>query len=129
MAWYDVQLDPQGRPVDYAPASAGNVPAGFDTSLGPPPVMPGASGDVISTTTTAASVRTVAELQARIKAAGGKLVVNANSSDYLVAVNNGLRFGVVKQADGSYVITDSSQFILYLGIAIAVGAVILLSRR
>src|SRR5258705_10246998 len=56
------------------------------------------SGDVIRTTSTAKDARNVQELQSRIKAAGGVLTTSGESSDYLVAVNNKLKFSVTRNA-------------------------------
>src|SRR5690348_8634767 len=84
--------------------------------------------DVITTTTTAARTRNVSELSAKIKAAGGALVTDANSSDYIVAVNNGLRYSVTRLANGQYRITESSNYLLLIGLA-ALAAVLLLSRQ
>lgn len=120
MAWYDTQIDPSGKPVDYIKPLPVTPAEGEDTS---------AAADVITTTTTAADVRNVAQLQARIKQAGGTLTVNANSSDYIVAVNNGLRFSVAKLANGQYAITDSSQYLVLIVAAAAIAAILLLKGK
>lgn len=78
--------------------------------------------------TTAADVRNVAELQARIKAAGGALRTNPNSSDYLVAVNNQLRFSVARQADGSFLITEFSWYWLAIWAAALIGLAVIAKR-
>lgn len=76
----------------------------------------------------AAQTRSVDELSARLKASGGMLIVDANSSDYIVAVNNGLRFSVTRQADGRFRITQSSAY-LYAFIGVALIGALLLVRR
>jgi hypothetical protein len=49
---------------------------------------------------------TAAELTARIKAAGGALTVKAYSSEWLVAINDSLRFSVERLQSGDYKITS-----------------------
>lgn len=80
--------------------------------------------DVITTTTTAANTRNAEELSARIKASGGVVKTNANSSDYIVAVNNRLKFSVTQEPDGSYQIRESSYFWLAIGAVALVGLVV-----
>ena len=84
--------------------------------------------DVITTTSTAPRTRTAEELTARIKAANGALVVSANDSDLIVALNNSLRFSVTQLPDGRYRIAESLTIWLLLGAAGLFGF-ILLSRR
>lgn len=131
MAWYDVQIDPSGKPVDYIKplpvtrADEQNTPANLDPNAQPPaePL------DTVTTNTDLLSSRNVAQLQAKIKQAGGTLVVNANSSEYIVAVNNGLRFSVTKLANGQYAITDSSQYLVLIVAAAAIAAILLLKGK
>lgn len=82
-------------------------------------------GDVISTTTTGARTRNAGELAARIKAAGGALVVDINSSDYIVAANNGLRFSLIRQADGSYRVLNSNAYLLAIAGIALIGLLVL----
>lgn len=86
----------------------GSVNSGGSGSSGTntPPDSAG-SDDVITTTTTAARTISSAELLARIKAAGGKLDVDRNSSDYIVAADNPLRFSTIQLANGQYRITGN----------------------
>jgi len=84
--------------------------------------------DIITTTTTGARTRNASELSAQIKAAGGTLTVNANDSNYIVAVNNGLRFTVTRLENGQYQIMESMNTYLLAGVALLVGIAIL-SRR
>ncbi len=86
------------------------------------------SADVITTTTEAPRTRNVQDLGAQIKAAGGALIVGPNDSRFIVAVNNGLRYSVTKQADGNYRITESYGYLIAIG-AVALVAVLVLSRR
>ena len=85
------------------------------------------SGDVIKTTTTAADTRNVQELQARIRQAGGVLKANANSSDYIVAINNRLKFSVVRVGD-QFEIRESNNFYYLVGAAVLVGVLVLAKR-
>lgn len=85
--------------------------------------------EVITATTTAASSRNVQEVQARIAAAGGALIVGPNSSDYIVAVNNRLKFSVTRRADGQFEIKDSSNYWLVIGVAVIAGAVLISRSR
>lgn len=55
----------------------------------------------ITTTSAGPRLRTAEEVAAAIKAAGGKLVVGANSSELIIALNNQLRFSV-RQVAGAY---------------------------
>lgn len=84
--------------------------------------------DVITTITTGARTRNAAELSTQIQAAGGALTVNANDSNYIVAVNNGLRFSVTKLENEQYRVTESFNSILLIALAGIVG-IVLLSRR
>lgn len=84
--------------------------------------------DTIVTTSTAPRTRSVSELSARIKTAKGALIVNANDSDYIVAVNNGLRFSVTRLTNGQYRITESTNF-LFLFAGAAILGIVLLGRR
>ena len=83
--------------------------------------------DVATFNTTAADVRNVAELQRRIRAAGGVLVVGPNSSDYLVAVNNRLRFSVRQVGPDRFEIRESNSATLLIAVAV-IGAVVLFNR-
>ncbi len=85
--------------------------------------------EVIKTATTAASVRNVTELQARIKAVGGALVVGPNTTDYLVAINNSLRFSVTRNAAGQFVIRESNNYQFVILAAVGIGLLMLLSSR
>ncbi len=104
----------------------------FDDILGPPPVVPDANDlpdeDTIATSSSAPRTRNIEELAARIKQAGGALVVNANDSDYIVAINNGLRYSVVRLANGQYRVTESSNYLLLIVAAVGIG-ILVLSRR
>lgn len=91
------------------------------------PANPYGGEDVVSVTTVAARTRNTGELNAKIKAAGGVLVTDINSSDYIVAVNNGLRFTVTALPDGRYQITESSNWLLLLG-AVLIGGLVLFRR-
>ncbi len=97
-----------------------------------PFAAPGASTndsvDVVTIATIAARTRNASELSAKIKASGGALVTDINSSDYIVAVNNGLRYSVTKLSNGQYRITESMNWLLLLGVA-GIVSVALLSRR
>lgn len=84
-----------------------------------------ATGDVITSTTTAADTRNVQELQNRIAKAGGVLTANANSSDYIVAINNRLRFSVTRTANGQFEIRNSQNYLLVIGLAVVVGVLVL----
>jgi hypothetical protein len=101
---------------------------GGDSAQSAPASAPADNTDVITTTTTGADTRNVSELQARIKASGGKLTAAANSSDYIVAVNNRLRFSVTRDASGQFVITESQSYLWLIGLAVVGGIVILASR-
>jgi len=84
---------------------------------------------VIVTDITKSRTRTAAELSSLIKVHGGGLVVpDAYDSNYIVAVNNGLRFSITRLANGQFRITESMNWLLLLGVAGIVG-VVLLSRR
>src|SRR4051812_10286170 len=72
--------------------------------------------------------RTVAELKARLKAANGSLVANANDSDFIVATNNGLRFSLTPLGNGQFRITESSAYAFVIAGVIGVGALIFLNR-
>lgn len=84
--------------------------------------------DVITTTTTAARTRNAGELSAKIKAAGGALVTDVNSSDYIVAVNNSLRYSITRLANGQYRVTESSSYYLLIGGLILIGAMVFLKQ-
>ncbi len=86
------------------------------------------NADVITTATTAADVRNAQELQRRIKAGGGVVVANPNSSDYIVAVNNRLKFSVTRNAGGQFEIRESQNFIYLIAAAVIVGALVLLKK-
>jgi len=96
----------------------------------PDPFSTGSSDgiDIITTTSTAPRTRSAGELSVRVKQAGGALTVNASDSDYIVAVNNGLRFSVTLLANGQYRITESNNWLFLIGVVGLVG-VILLSRK
>lgn len=105
--------------------------------LGPPIVAPnvispdpesGLYDTTIVTTTTAADTRNAQELQSRIKANGGVVRANANSSDYIVAVNNRLKFSVTRAADGSFEIRESSYFWLVVGATALVGLAVIAKK-
>ena len=83
--------------------------------------------DVITTDTTGARTRTVSELQAIIRAAGGRVVAWPNDSNYIVAVNNGLRFSVTALANGQYAITESNA-LLYTLIGAGLVGLLLIAR-
>ena len=88
----------------------------------------GSDGDyseTITTATTAADTRNVQELQARIKKANGVVVAGPNSSDYIVAVNNTLRFSVTRRADGAFEIRESQYFWLLVGAGLIVGVLLI----
>lgn len=81
----------------------------------------------------APSVRDAESLAAKIKNAKGKLTVNANSSDLIVALNNRLRFSITRNAVGDYEITDrlgvgSSALLLIVG-GISLVLILLASSR
>lgn len=102
---------------------------GFGQNIDPnedPP--PGDLGDVIRSSSEGARTRTVAELEAAIRQAGGRLIVNPNDSNYIVAVNNGLRFSVTRLANGQYAVTQSDFLTLLLLGLLGVGALIIISR-
>lgn len=84
--------------------------------------------DVITTTVEAPRTRNIQDLSAQIKAAGGALVVNANDSRYIVAINNGLRYSVTRLSDGRYRITASSMFPLLIGGAVVLAVALIASR-
>ncbi len=97
-----------------------------------PFIAPGASTndsvDVVTIATTAARTRNTSELSAKIKAGGGALITDINSSDYIVAANNGLRYSVIKLSNGQYRITESSSYYLLIGGLILLGAIIFLKQ-
>ena len=94
-----------------------------------PDTTPDTNGDVVVINAPqAAQVRSTDELSARLKASGGVLVVDPNSSDYIVAVNNGLRFSVIRQADGRYRIAQSSAYVFAIA-GIALIGLLVLTRR
>jgi len=82
--------------------------------------------DVITTTTEAPRTRNTQDLSAQIKAAGGALTVSPNDSRYIVAVNNGLRYSVIRLPDGQYRITESSGYLYLIGGAALLGIVLLM---
>lgn len=85
--------------------------------------------DIVRTTTTAADTRNAGELQARIKAAGGALRTNANSSDYIVAVNNRLKFSVTQLSNGQYEIRETQYYWLLIGAAALVGLAVVAKNK
>lgn len=85
--------------------------------------------DTITTTSIAPRVRSAEELSARIKASGGALTVNASDSDYIVAVNNSLRFSITRAANGQFVIRESQNLYWLIGLGVAVAAVLALRSR
>lgn len=104
-----------------------------DFGLGPPPPMRGATDTppyidrVVINAPKGADVRNVQELQGRLKAAGGALIVGPNSSDYIVAINNNGKFSVTRQPDGRFLIRESSTFSFLIGAAVVV-SLLLISR-
>ena len=100
----------------------------FGGSGSKPEPLPDSAADTITTTTTAASARNVSELQAQIRRNGGVITTGPNSSDYLVAVNNRLRFSVTRNASGQFEIRESDYLSWIVGAAAVLGAV-LLTRR
>lgn len=97
--------------------------------LGDPPDYPGEI-DVITTDVNAPAARTTAELSARLKAAGGTLIVGPQSSDFIVATNNRLQFSVEPDATrpGMYRITPSYLLWYLVGGGVAF-ALIVLARQ
>lgn len=93
-----------------------------------PPNPYDSGADVITTTVSAPRTRSAEELIARIKNAGGALVVTASDSDYIVAVNNSLRFTVTQQPDGRFMIQESQNLWLLIGLSVIVAAVLILRR-
>lgn len=85
--------------------------------------------DTISTTASAPRTRNAEELSARIRNAGGALAVNASDSDYLVAINNSLRFSITQTTSGQMVIRESQTLWWVLGFGIALAALLLLRSR
>jgi len=76
--------------------------------------------EVISVASVSAPrVRDVQELDEKIRQSGGRLTVNNNASEYIVAINNLSRYSVVPLSDGSYQITlgafsDVAAYLPYL---------------
>jgi hypothetical protein len=97
--------------------------------LGPPPPMPGVNDtDIVRTNApVAASARNVSELQTLIRKAGGTLVVDPNSSYYLVAANNRLKFSIQQIGPDKFAVRESSMFMILIGVAVVAG-VVLVSR-
>lgn len=77
-----------------------------------------------------AQTRNVEELSDRIERAGGMVVVGPQSSDFIVAVNNRLRFNVEPDpsSPGRYRITQSYGYLLGIGAAVVVLALLLLRK-
>jgi len=99
--------------------------------LGPAPPVPtliDSADTVVIDAAPGATSRNVNELSASIKKAGGALVVYPNSSAYLVAINNGLRYSVTAVGNGQYRITEASNTLFLVAIAAVIGLVVL-SRR
>ena len=115
----------------FASGGGGNAPVpqttGVDKETKPVSDTSNAT-DVIRTTTTAADARNVQELQTRIRAGGGVLTANPNSSDYIVAINNRLKFSVTRNQAGQYEIRESQNYYYLIGAAVLVG-VLLLSKK
>lgn len=123
-------------PIEYDPPMLRYGPPGPQTIERP---LPNVTADTVSandvlydttvtTTTTAADTRNAQELQGRIKAGGGVVKTNANSSDYIVAVNNRLKFSVTRAVDGSYEIRESNYFWLVVGAAALVGLAVIAKK-
>lgn len=112
------------RVLDVNPIDPNRQVQSGDVPLGPPPIMdePGSVSNPITTNVLGAQSRNASELEARIKAAGGALVVTPDSSEYIVAANNPLRFTVTKLLNGQFRITANSYLIyaLVLGGLLAV---------
>lgn len=89
--------------------------------------QPGAIDRIVVDAPKGADVRNVQELQGRLRAAGGSLIVGANSSDYIVAINNNTRFSITRQPNGQFLIRESYMFPLLIG-AVAIVGLILLGR-
>lgn len=104
-----------------------------DFGLGPPPPMRGATDTpplidrVVINAPKGADVRNVQELQGRLRAAGGSLIVGPNSSDYIVAINNNAKFSITRQANGQFLIRESQMFTVLIGAAVIMG-LLLVSR-
>lgn len=96
--------------------------------LGPPPPIPTLIDRVVINAVPGAKSRTIDELSRSVKAAGGVLTVQPNSSAYIVAVNNGLRFSVVQAGQGNFEIRENQTYLYLIGAAVLAG-VLLLSRR
>lgn len=101
---------------------------GSSTGTGTATNDEGGGSDIVTTTTSGARVRSSAELSARLAASGGALDVEANSSDYIVAANNPLRFSTVRLADGRYRITGNMNLYL-LGGGAALLLVLMLAAK
>lgn len=84
--------------------------------------------DVVTTTSTAPRVRSAEELSARIKANGGAITVSASDSDYIVAVNNSLRFSITRAANNQFIIRESQSLWLLIGLGVAMAAVLILRK-
>lgn len=105
--------------------------------LGPPIVDPntinpdpeaGLYDTTIVTNVTAADTRNAQELQQRIKAQGGAIRTDANSSDYIVAANNRLKFSITPVANGKFLIRESNYFWLVVGAAALVGLAVIAKK-
>ena len=117
MSWSDFFATSGAAPVPQTTGAETEIKSVTDTGTG-----------VIKTTTTAADARNVQELQARIKAGGGTLTTNPNSSDYIVAVNNRLKFTVTRNQAGQFEIRESSNYMYLIGAAIVIG-ILLLAKK
>lgn len=85
----------------------------------------GSDVDVVTINAPAgASARNVQELQQRLEASGGSLVVDSNSSLYIVAINNSARFTVTRRPDGRFVITKSNTYLYLVAAVVVVGALL-----
>jgi hypothetical protein len=123
LAWSD--FFGGGSAASGSGAGVLNPAPGDDPNAGVPPDT---TLEIIKSGATAADARNVQELQRRIQSVGGALTANPNSTDYIVAVNNRLKFSVTQLANGQFVIRESSNFALLIGLA-AIAGVVVLSRR
>jgi hypothetical protein len=146
MSWSDFFASAGNAAPVPQTTGADKTSGGTWAELGPPPPMQGATdsygnpltqarvgaeltpGGTLKFTTAAADSRNVQELQARIKAAGGVLITNLNQSDYIVAINNRLKFSVTRNAAGQFEIRESSNYMYLIGAAVVIG-VLLLAKK
>jgi hypothetical protein len=95
--------------------------------------LAGEGGNDVLTTDTLAPRTTVGnELAARIKAAGGRLLVSQGDSALVVAMNNTFQFAVKSLGGGQFEIRESGYqtYLIYGGIAlVAIVAIAVMSRR